>query len=73
MGEKKFIVAIVNLYNVKDGRMAYYRKQGDSGFSFCWNIKYATRLTKQEKDNVLEHEEWYLKQFGADKMNFFGA
>lgn len=61
-------VVIHNLYGIKDGRKAYYRKQGDGCFDFCNDAKYASDLTKEECDGILRNKEWYCKQYGATDM-----
>lgn len=60
-------IAIVNLYGSQDGDKAYYRKLGLC-FDFVNNKNLASELTEKEAVNVLEHKDFYLKMFGAEKM-----
>jgi hypothetical protein len=61
-------IAITNLYGIKDGDKAYYRKLGRHGFDFQWPKKLGSELTDEEVDDILKHKEYYLKQFGAEEM-----
>jgi len=61
-------VAIVNLHGIKDGDKAYYRKLG-----LCYDFVSdktisGTELTEAEAINVLNHKDYYLKMYGAEKM-----
>lgn len=61
-------IYIKNLYGLKDGRKAYYRKQGTYCFDFAWSKDYASDLSDQEVKNVLEHGDWYMQQYNADEI-----
>lgn len=61
-------VFIQNLYGIKDGRKAYYRKSGD-GFDFVSDPKFATDLTQAEVNTILKHSDWYKNQFNADTID----
>lgn len=60
-------VYLKNLYGIKDGDKAYYRGQGGC-FDFCCNKENASDLTKEEALHILEHADWYKKQFNASDM-----
>lgn len=60
-------IKIINLYGIKDGCEAYYRKLGDC-FDFVSSIEYASDLTANEVNKVLEYRDWFLKQYNAEKM-----
>lgn len=61
-------VAIVNLYGKQDGRKAYYRKLGLC-FDFVSDKTISgTELTEAEAANVLNHKDYYLKMYSAEKM-----
>lgn len=60
-------VYIQNLYGIKDGRKAYYRKDGDC-FDFVNSPVYATNLTREEAEHILSFADFYKKQFNADTM-----
>lgn len=60
-------VFIQNLYGIKDGRKAYYRKS-DDGFDFASDPKFATELTQAEVNTILKHGEWYKNQFNAETI-----
>lgn len=61
-------IAIHNLYGIKDGRKAYYRKQGDCGFDFVNDKKFASDLTADECAAIKMEEDWFCKQFNASHM-----
>ena len=54
------------LYGI-DTITAWYRKNGDL-FNFAPKKEFASELTKEEADKVMEHAEWYLNQFNATSM-----
>ena len=60
-------IVIHNLYGLKDGNKAYFRKLGDC-FDFVSDKKFAADLTQQECDEIMSHEEWYCKQYNASHM-----
>lgn len=60
------IIKMNNLYGHEDS-VAYYRKNGDC-FDFSWSIEYASDLTKEEANKIMEHEEFYCKQYGASSL-----
>lgn len=60
------IIKMTGLYGLKD-TSAYYRKCGDC-FDFVNSIEYASELTKEEVERVVEHKEWYLKQYAAKNL-----
>lgn len=60
-------IAIVNLYGLKDGNKAYYRKLGCC-FDFVSDKAYASNLTEEEAVDVLNHKDFYLKMYNAEKM-----
>ena len=60
-------IAIENLYGVKDGRRAYYRKLGLC-YDFVNDKAFSSELTESEALNVLKHKDAYLKQYGAERM-----
>lgn len=60
-------VAIVNLYGIQDGRKAYYRKLG-SCFDFVNDKKNCSELTENEAVNILNHKDFYLEMYNAEKM-----
>ena len=62
-------VYIQNLYGIKDGRKSYYRKQGIGCFDFVNSKDFASDLTKEETENILNYSEWYMKQYNADKIS----
>lgn len=61
-------VYIYNLYGIKDGKRAYYRKSGIFGFDFANSIEFASELTEEEANEILKHKDWYCKQFNAEGM-----
>lgn len=61
-------VYIYNLYGIKDGKRAYYRKNGDYCFDFVNSIEFASELTEEEVNEIMEHKDWYCKQFNAEGM-----
>ena len=61
-------VYIKNLYGIKDGKKAYYRKQGIGCFDFVNDKKNASELAQEEANKVVEHLEWYKKMYNADEM-----
>ena len=61
-------IFIKNLYGIQDDKKAFYRKQGIGCFDFVNSIEFASDLTKEEVKNILNHSEWYLNQYNADKM-----
>lgn len=60
-------VYIKNLYGIKDGRKAYYRKLGDC-FDFVNSIEFASDLTNGEVEKIMIHGEWYKDQFKASDI-----
>ena len=60
-------IVIHNLYGLKDGRKAYYRKLGDR-FDFVPDKQFATDLTRQECEKIISHKDWYCKQYNASDM-----
>lgn len=60
-------IYIENLYGI-EGTKAYFRKEGDYCFSFANSIKFASELTAKEAARIIEHENWYKNQYGANKM-----
>lgn len=65
-------IAINNLYGIKDGHKAYYRKQGIYCFDFVNNIEYASELTQDEVDRIMKSADWYCKQYNASDMEVIG-
>lgn len=61
-------IAINNLYGIKDGRKAYFRKQGVGCFDFVNSKEYATDLTEDECRRIKKSEIWYCLQFNASHM-----
>ena len=61
-------IYIKNLYGINDGRKAYYRKQGRYCFDFVNAQQYASDLTKDEAEKIMQHAEWYKKQYNASEM-----
>lgn len=59
-------VRMNNVYGIS-GVYAYYRKDGDC-FSFAATEKNATDMSVEDANKVLEHSDWYCKQFGAESM-----
>ena len=60
-------IVIHNLYGLKDGRKAYYRKLGDR-FDFVPDKQFATDLTRQECEKIISNKDWYCKQYNASDM-----
>lgn len=58
-------IKMIGLYGMENQK-AYFRKVGDGCFEFCSNKKYASVLSKEEAKQVLEHKDWYLKQYNAE-------
>lgn len=56
----------------ENGRKAHYRKQGIYCFDFVNDKALATDLTEQEVSKILEHADYYLKQYGALKIGSEG-
>ena len=46
---------------------AWFRKLGDC-FDFVNKREFATDLTAEECGKVLDHADWYCKQYNAQKM-----
>ena len=61
-------VKMTGLYQIDDGKPAYFRKPGVGCFDFVNDKAFASDLTEDEADNVLKHGAWYLKQFNAMKI-----
>lgn len=61
-------VFIKNLYGINDGSKAYYRKQGIGCFDFVNRKEYAYDLTEDEADKIMNHAEYYKKQYSASEM-----
>ncbi len=64
---KKMNVFIQNLYGINDGRKAYYRKLGLC-FDFVGSKKYASDLTQEEVNKIMNHAQWYKKQYNASEI-----
>lgn len=64
-------VVLHNLYYPHSGYTSYFRKLGD-GFDFVNDPKYASDLTKQECDSIMEHEKWYCNMYSASHMTVEG-
>ena len=62
-------VYIQNLYGIKDGRKSYYRKQGINCFDFVNSKDFASDLTKEETEKILNYAEWYMIQYNADTIS----
>lgn len=60
-------IAIKNLYDIEDEHKAWYRKLGLC-FDFVNDKKYATDLTEEEINGVLQYKEFYLNQYKASEM-----
>ena len=61
-------IVIHNLYGIKDGSKAYFRKQGEYCFDFVNAKKYASRLTKKECEKIMKGADWYCNMFNASHM-----
>lgn len=61
-------VFIKNLYGINDGRKAYYRKQGIGCFDFVNQKEFASDLTVDEAEQIMNHADWYKKQYNASEM-----
>lgn len=59
-------VRMTGLYN--GNYEAWYRKQGDGCFDFVRNKKFASDMTEEECQDVINHKEFYFKQFNASGM-----
>lgn len=60
-------IFIKNLYGLNDGKKAYYRKLGLC-FDFVNKEEFASDLTEDEVKRVLDHGEWYMKQYNASEI-----
>lgn len=62
------IIAIHNLYGIKDGNKAYFRRNGKYCFDFVGKKEYASELTENERQMIMAYKDWYLYQFNASHM-----
>lgn len=60
-------IYIENSYGI-EGTKAYFRKEGDSCFSFSNSIKFASELSAKEVARIIEYADWYKNQYNANKM-----
>ena len=60
------IIKMMGLYGFDDTK-AYFRKIGDC-FDFVNNKKYASNLSSEEAEKVMEHKDWYLNNYNANIM-----
>lgn len=50
------------------GHSAWYRKQGTGCFDFVNRKEFASDLTGQECNKIVEHASWYCSQYDADSI-----
>lgn len=67
-GETNMFVKMVGLYGLDDSHISYYRKQGRYCFDFVFDIEYASPLTEEECDKILDGADWYCKQYNANRL-----
>lgn len=67
-GGKKVKIVIKNLYGLKDGQKAYFRKQGNGCFDFVYQSKFASELTIEEASDVLKNGDFYKNLYKADEI-----
>lgn len=61
------IVKMIGLYGLENQK-AYFRKVGKYCFDFVNDKKFASDLSKEEAEKVMENKDWYLKNYNADIM-----
>lgn len=60
-------VMMYGLYGGMANTECYYRSLGDC-FDFVNDIKYATNLTTDEANRVIENSDWYCAGYRAEGM-----
>lgn len=65
-----YYIYIENPYGIEDGWKMYYRKSGINCFDFVNSIEYASELTEEEVNEIMEYSEDYKKMYNASKMGF---
>lgn len=60
-------IKMIGLYGMENHK-AYYRKIGDSCFDFASDKKFASDITREEAEKIMESQDWYLKQYNAEFM-----
>lgn len=59
-------IKMIGLYGMEN-RKAYYHKIRD-GYFFASDKKYASNITREEAEKIMENQDWYLKQYNAEFM-----
>ena len=60
-------IKMIGLYGMENSK-AYYRKIGDGCFDFVNDKKFASDITREEAEKIMENQDWYLKQYKAEFM-----
>ena len=65
-------VVMHNLYGIKDKndeRKVWYKNVGSGCFGFVGDKKYASDMTKEECEKVIQSSDYYCKMFNASHMS----
>ena len=60
-------IKMVGLYGMENHK-AYFREIGDGCFDFVNDKKFASDITREEAEKIMESQDWYLKQYNAEFM-----